>query len=182
MARTPSISVDLCRARPSDLSRVIEIDDSAAALFSGAGMLLELAADHPFVLAEHARWKEAVARGDVWLANVAGAPVGFAVLAMLDGAAFLEQLSVDLPFMRRGIGRSLLRHALALSAASGSLWLTTYAHLPWNGPWYARFSFQPVAESACGPELRQRLRLERAALPHPHERVAMRASLALGSV
>jgi hypothetical protein len=59
------------------------------------------------------------------------------------------------------------------SEPKGELWLTTYRHVPWNGPWYGRVGFLRVAESKWGPELRALVESERGALPYPDERIAM---------
>ncbi len=53
------------------------------------------------------------------------------------------------------------------------LWLTTYAHLPWNGPFYERHGFVVMRDNDCGPELRAILDEQRAVLPDPKKRVAM---------
>jgi len=53
------------------------------------------------------------------------------------------------------MGRRLLQLALSLTAPAALL-LTTYAHLPFNRPYYERFGF---------------------VLPDPHQRVAMAARL-----
>lgn len=45
------------------------------------------------------------------------------------------------------------------------MWLTTYAHLAWNAPFYQRFGFETMADAACGPEIREVLAAQRAVLP-----------------
>ena len=75
--------------------------------------------------------------------------------------------------MRRGVGRSLMAFAQRWSATQGELWLTTYRHVPWNGPWYERLGFARVAEAVWRPELRAIVESERGALPCPDERIAM---------
>jgi ribosomal protein S18 acetylase RimI-like enzyme len=94
------------------------------------------------------------------------------VLGFVDGAPYLDQLSVHPRMMRRGIGRMLVSQALTWSE-SKNLWLTTYSHLAWNRPYYERYGFTVIPEIECGPELQQILALQRAALPIPEKRVAM---------
>lgn len=84
---------------------------------------------------------------------VAGTPVvGLAhVLEEGEGAArgaHLELLAVRTASTRQGIGAALVEAACAEAAARGhaELTLTTYADVPWNGPWYRRLGFAEVAE------------------------------------
>jgi GNAT superfamily N-acetyltransferase len=159
-------------ARPDEIDLLVAIDDDAGRLYMEAGLAIALAADDPFVLLERARWLAAAQRGDVLIAeDGSGTAMGFMASGVVDGQPYLDQLSVRPAFMRRGLGSALLTRAI--EAAGGELWLTTYAHLPFNRPFYERAGFVPVPEPACGPELREILRIQRAALPLPEERVAM---------
>lgn len=163
----------LRQARPTELPKLVEIDDEASELYVEAGIRFELAKDHPFVVAESMRWAAAIGRG---LAHVAvdtrDEPLGFATLGFVDGEPYLDQIAVRPRAMRRGIGTTLLRHAVGWSG-DRPLWLTTYSHLPWNRPYYERDGFVAVAETLCGPELRAILDQQRQVLPAPDERVAM---------
>lgn len=167
--------IELRLAQERELARIVALDDQTAALFERAGLsFAHMSNEHPYVVREHATWLRALERGDGWIAMVGGDVAGFMILDTLDGAPYLEQLSVALEFMRRGVGGTLLRHASSLCAAQGSLWLTTYGHLPWNRPYYERFGFERVWEEQCGPQIRAMLDAQRAALPAPEHRVAMR--------
>lgn len=160
-------------ARPEELPDVVAIDDEATELYLQAGVPMVLAADHPFVHAEVERWRRAIARGALLVAVDEGQrKLGFAALGEADGSPYLDQLSVLPSEMRRGIGRALLARTFELSAGR-ALWLTTYAHLPWNRPFYERFGFRPVPESECGPEVLDALARQRESLPHPEQRIAM---------
>jgi GNAT superfamily N-acetyltransferase len=70
-------------------------------------------------------------------------PQGFARVEALAGGAHLEQLSVHPDHVRRGVGRALLRAAVAWVARHGydALTLATYRDVPWNGPFYASEGF-----------------------------------------
>lgn len=155
-------------AAPSELATAVAIDDDASELYAEAGILLRFPEGHPFVLAERERWRACAERGGMWFAEVDGVVAGFAALEPLDGVMHLEQLSVRRAFARRGVGRALLEKAMQHSPVT----LTTYAHVPWNAPWYARMGFRVVSE--LGPQLAARMQEERVALPHPEQRVAMR--------
>lgn len=165
-----------CRAGgPQDLATLREIDDDAGALFETAGLFLDLPEGHEYHLAERRRWARSLARGATTIATDSNShALGFIALDEVDGDPFVAQLSVRVAHMRRGIGTMLLHAAVGRVAAGGSLWLTTYAHLPWNQPFYQRCGFGVVEEWQCGTELREQLRFERRWLPRPEQRVAMR--------
>lgn len=70
-------------------------------------------------------------------------PQGFARVEELAGRAHLEQLSVDLDQMGRGIGRALLRAACEWAGRAGyrEMTLATYRDVAWNAPFYASEGF-----------------------------------------
>ncbi|HEX4434505.1 MAG TPA: GNAT family N-acetyltransferase [Acidimicrobiales bacterium] len=75
---------------------------------------------------------------------VAGDPaVGLCRIDDIDGAAHLEQLSVQPDHGGQGIGRALLRAACDWATAHTftDLTLATYRDIPWNGPFYASEGF-----------------------------------------
>ncbi len=152
---------------------MIGIDDDACTLYEEAGRGVELPPQHAsFALAEQAQWRESLSAGRVVVAVTDDdVPIGFAALGFVDGEPHLQQVSVRRAWMGRGVGHALLRHAIAWG--NGTLWLTTYADIPWNAPMYARHGFVQVDASRCGNELRQILTEERSALPSPEHRVAM---------
>ncbi len=167
-------------AGPEALPDAVRIDDDASLLYAEASIHFATDAEHPFALAERARWQRSAERGRLWFARDSqGARVGFASLDVIDDAPYLDQLAVQRSAMRRGVGRRLLHEALAWAARtdSSALWLTTYAHLPWNRPYYEAHGFVVVPESECGPAIREHLAEQRHHLPFPEQRVAMRGSV-----
>jgi GNAT superfamily N-acetyltransferase len=90
-------------------------------------------------------------RAGAWRVLVVGRPVeGFAVLERHGEDVHLEQLSVHPAAARRGRGAALLEAAVdaAREAGAARVTLTTYADVPWNGPWYARHGFAELADPA----------------------------------
>lgn len=161
-------------ARSSELSELVRIDDAAGTLYAQVGIVFEFGWDHPFAMAEAAQWSRAIETGLVQVAvDREDNPFGFIALEVLDGDPFIRQLSVHPAAMRRGIGSALVWHAIGWSGTR-SLWLTTYSHVPWNAPFYARrFGFVAVPESECGPELKGIQEEERTVLPQPEHRTTM---------
>lgn len=172
-------AIGLRRARANERAVLVAIDDDAGTLFGVAGIQCALPSTHPLVQAEAAAWDEALRLGRVFVAETQrGEPVGFSAWSERDGAPYLEQLDVRRAYMGQGIGTRLLE-AAAHAAGEGPLWLTTYAHVPWNKPYYERRGFAVVPEAACGPEVRAVLAAQRAALPDGDQRVAMRRAARL---
>jgi GNAT superfamily N-acetyltransferase len=167
-------------AQPSELAGLVSIDDDASELYAQYGVTLQLSADDAFSLAERARWFASAERGWVFVAiDGFDTPLGFAALDMVDGQPYLEQLAVRRRAMRRGLGELLLERGVgwAEQQTGDALWLTTYAHLPFNRAYYERRGFVVVPEAACGPGVRHHLEEQRRFLPSPNERIAMRRAL-----
>jgi GNAT superfamily N-acetyltransferase len=161
-------------ASPGDLVEIISIDEDACALYEQAGLHFDFGPEHPFARAEWGRWERAARDGNAFLGQRAGeGAVGLLVMSLVDGEPYLEQVSVRMRAMRQGIGRRLLKRAIEW-AAGAPLWLTTYAHLPWNRPFYERAGFAVVPETRCPPGIVAILEEQRRWLPAPQERVAMR--------
>jgi len=176
---TPEFARDiLFRAGdPEDLATLLEIDLDASVLFERAGLFLDLPETHEFSVSERRSLQASLDAGRALIAmDLRGHPLGFIALGLRDGLPYIEQISVRVSHMQRGIGTALLDtafHSLAARRAA-ALWLTTYDHLPWNRAFYERNGFIPVPEKDCGPDLRADLDFQRRWLPLPAQRVAMR--------
>jgi GNAT superfamily N-acetyltransferase len=163
------------KATPSEIAELVRIDDDAFTLYEEWGIKATGPAIAMFAEAEHGRWFSSLKRGLGEIAlDESGEAIGFVTVGYVDERPYLDQLSVVRAWMRQGVGRALLQRAIAWGERrKGELWLTTYAHLPWNAPMYARQGFVIVEEAQCGAEMREVLREQRAALPDPDKRVAM---------
>lgn len=172
-SRTMAQSIVIRQAAPEEMEECIAIDDDACALYEQAGLRFDIGPAHPFARSEHSRWARAARDGNAFLAQQPdGRVVGLLVMGLVDDAPYLEQISVRTSAMRRGIGRLLVARAIEW-AAREAMWLTTYAHLPWNRPFYERFGFQAIREAECPPEILAILAEQRRWLPAPEERIAM---------
>jgi GNAT superfamily N-acetyltransferase len=172
----PPRAVTIRPAAPAEIDLLCAIDDDASRLYERSGLDVNLKSDDAFIVAERARWLESARRGHAFLAvDRDGQGVGFAALGTVDGLPYLDQLSVRLEAMRRGIGRLLLAQAIDWARHHGGpLWLTTWDHLPYNRPFYERHGFVAVPEAECGPDVLYHLAEERRWLPAPEHRIAMR--------
>jgi len=146
-------SVVIREAGAAELAVLQDIDVATGQMFRDIGMP-EVAEYDPWPLPdlEHSR-----AAGLLWvIPGGAGEPVAFLIGSQVDGCLHVEQLSVDPGSARRGLGRTLLEYAAQRAAADGlpALTLTTFTHVPWNAPYYARLGFRILDDAEVTPGLR----------------------------
>jgi GNAT superfamily N-acetyltransferase len=130
-------------ARPDDLPELRAVERAAGQLFRDIGMAV-VADDEPPTVDDLAGYQ---ADGRAWVyTEDTDRPVAYLLVAVVDGHAHLEQVSVRPEYTRRGIGTRLVEVAREWARARGftELSLTTYAEVPWNGPYYARLGFAEV--------------------------------------
>lgn len=148
-------------AREDDLPRLREIERAAGRAFAALGMDL-VAEDEPPSLEVLREYADA---GRAWVrTDDADRPVSYLLVDVVDGCAHLEQVSVHPDAAGAGHGRALTEHLAAWAGGRGlpAVTLTTYADVPWNGPYYRRLGFGPVAPEDLGPGLREIRRHEAA--------------------
>jgi GNAT superfamily N-acetyltransferase len=139
--------VEIRTARPDELVGLQQIENASGELFREIGMP-EIADDDPLPLHVLAHLQ---ALGQVWVATDPE-PVAWIAVEEVDGCAHVEQVSVHPDHARHGVGRRLIDHVDTWSSARGlaALTLTTFRHVPWNGPYYERLGFQLVTELTPG--------------------------------
>ena len=109
--------------------------------------------------------------------------VPYVLVRPVDGNAHIEQVSVHPIYARRGVGRELLQTAAEWAHKHDltALTLTTFAHVPWNAPYYQRLGFLTLNEHEVTTGLR-RIREHEATLGLDRwPRVVMRRDLATPS-
>ncbi|BCJ73112.1 GCN5 family N-acetyltransferase [Catellatospora sp. IY07-71] len=133
--------VPVRRARAAELPLLVEVELASDGPFHDAGIG---PLPPPGSVEELAEARCVLVAGDP--------PVGFARLGEVDGLAHLEQLSVHPGHSGRGIGTALLEAACTWAADSGyqAMTLTTFADVPWNGPYYARRGFTELTRLTPG--------------------------------
>jgi GNAT superfamily N-acetyltransferase len=119
-----------------------------------------------------------IAAGTVWGAETTdGVLAGVLLADVTGGALHIVELAVAAGQQQRGIGRALLDAARDHARAQGlaALTLTTFRHVAWNGPFYARYGFVELREDALDEHLARIVHAETArGLPN---RCAMRLVL-----
>jgi GNAT superfamily N-acetyltransferase len=141
-------------ARVAEIPRLRDIDWDAGQIFRDIGMS-EAAEFEPRTLTELADSQRA---GRLWVAaDEDDTPASFVMAVLLDGCLHVEQLSTAPASARRGLGRALLDHAADRARAGGlpALTLTTFADVPWNGPYYERCGFRVLRDAEITPGLRE---------------------------
>jgi GNAT superfamily N-acetyltransferase len=107
-------------------------------------------------------------------------PVGFVLVEMLDeDEAYIDEISVDPAHGRRGLGTSLLEAVFdwAERAGIGSIALSTFRTVPWNGPWYRKHGFRELTPEELTPEMLEIREREREAGLDVSARAFMRKPL-----
>jgi GNAT superfamily N-acetyltransferase len=121
-----------------------------------------------------------LSREFVWVVvDMTDQPVGFVIVRLHANAAHLHELDVHPRHARQGLGRRLLQAVAAWARARGlaALTLTTFADVPWNGPYYVRLGFRILDQAAWTPALQEIWHAEEAAgFPMAH-RVCMQFDL-----
>jgi GNAT superfamily N-acetyltransferase len=163
-------------ARHSDLPSLQEIERAAGAPFAELGMTA-VAEDPPPSLEALGEY---VTAGRCWVsAGPDGRPVAYLITDVVDGCAHVEQVSVHPVAQRRGLGAALIDRAATWAAEHGlpALTLTTYAEVPWNGPYYERLGFRYLTETEETSGLRAIRDAERAHALDLWPRACMRRDL-----
>lgn len=123
---------------------------------------------------------EAQQEGQIWVAtDLQDTPVGFAMVALLDGNPHLDEMDVLPAHGRNGIGTRLLQTVIDWAASHGHdlLTLVTFRHLPWNAAFYARLGFETMLAGDVGQEINELLAEERSAGIKLENRVVMMKKL-----
>src|SRR5262249_50159941 len=160
--------------REDDLSMVVEIERAAVEMFRSVGLVPD---DDPGSVEELLPY-HADGRAYVW-ADEDDRPVAYILLDFVDGAAHIEQVSVNPDHAGRRIGRSLIEYAAgwATDRQLPALTLTTYVDVPWNAPYYERLGFRRISEVSETPGLRAIREREREAGLDEWPRTCMRRDL-----
>ena len=163
-------------ARPADLSALREIETAAGAIFREIDMH-EVADDEPQTITELVAYQVG---GRAWVAvDAADRPIAYLLASMVDSNAHIDQVSVHSRHARQGVGQALIEAAAvwARSRDLPALTLTTFAHVPWNAPYYERLGFHILADNQITSGLRDIRANEAARGLDSWRRVAMRRAL-----
>ena len=139
-------------ARPAESQLLVEICLDADRAFSEAG--IDSLAEDPFPIEV---LDEAIPDGNVTVAtDDHDTPIGWLLVSHAGSEPCIAQIAVLRAHGRRGVGSSLLEHAIDELTRAGhdSVVLDTARDLPWNAPWYRRHGFEVVDPSDWTDDMR----------------------------
>lgn len=160
MSRSNSYTIRL--GGGDDLAHLPAIERAAAQMFC-VTPYADLADDEDVLSAEID-----LGRDFVWVAALGEQLVGFAIVHVHDTAVFLHEIDVHPDHARHGLGRRLIETIADWARERGApaITLTTFADVPWNGPYYARLGFRELSLDELSPAL-QAVRQQEAAAGLP---------------
>ncbi len=157
--KTPSgYTIELATADYAPLLAAIEI--AAAGIFPPGSIPEPIRSDSTPVEI----LLEAVQDGLLWVALAEnGRPVGYALVQMVADAALLAQMDVHPDHMRKGVGSALIMRIVENLRVrkKPELYLTTFVHVPWNAPLYAKLGFIAINSADTPSFLKDILEEER---------------------
>lgn len=154
---------------------IAAVERAAATLFDPADVSAVLRAE----TSDPEELEQARRDGWLWVAlDPEERVVGFAHVEPLGGNAHLEELDVHPEHGRRGLGRALVEQVQRATRERGlpAVTLTTFAHVPWNAPFYASLGFESLDPDELPEALRERRAHEDAEGLAAEKRVVMRWS------
>lgn len=160
--------------RPAEIELLPHIENAADERYRRVGLARVLAMPPASIASLEAGRRD----GRLWVAvSSLNRPVGFALMKLVGGTAWLDQLSVLDRWQGRGLGAALIDRtaAEARRRGHGLLHLSTYRDVPWNGPYYARRGFVELPRGDWSSAFRRNLANESG--HPPWRRVIMRLSL-----
>lgn len=159
--------------RPDEIRLLPQIENAADRRYARAGLTWVI--DMP--PASMASLEKGRRRGMLWVAaSPSNRVTGFALMKLVGGKAWLDQLSVLDTWQRRGYGTALIDRTAATARALGFdvLHLSTYRDVPWNGPYYGRRGFEEVSRAEWPRAFRAQIMVENSHGHPPWRRTIMR--------
>lgn len=143
------MSVTLRAAAIADIPRMQQIEQDAATLFVGLG-LIDVGEMATAGISDHC---DAIDDGLSLVAETDGRIAGFVIGSRQDGDIYLHELDVGRDYQRRGIGAMLVRGFTDLARAHRApvIYLSTFRDPPWNAPFYRKLGFEDVPRASYLP-------------------------------
>lgn len=169
------VPVVVRRAHRSELDALPRVQLAANQLIPSADLPWHLR----YCVTERGDLLDAQQKGRLWVAvDEAMLVIGFAMAAIVDGEAHLDEVNVMPDYGGRGIGARLLNAVKAWARRQGyaGLTLVTFRHLPWNAPFYTNQGFAYLDSKELGDDLKGLMEAEKRIGINGQDRVAMRVA------
>jgi GNAT superfamily N-acetyltransferase len=162
-------------AKDEDLPHLPKIEEQAAQLFAPFGLYELFRPDETSLDEIRPNFDE----NRIWVAEIAGAPVGFAMAKVVDENAHLEEIDVLPEYGRQGIGSALIETVCQWAVEHGfsTMTLSTQKNVPWNLPYYEKLGFVVIPEDKLTPAYRELRQHERELGLPVEDRVIMKKKL-----
>jgi len=159
-------------ARRQEIALLPHIENTADERYRHVGLrrVVEMPAHSVASLEEGRR------RGRLWVAtSPRNRIVGFALMMLPGGTAWLDQLSVLPRWQGVGLGGALIDRTAGRAHELGhdTLYLSTYIDVPWNAPFYERRGFSPMPRGMWPPAFRRQVTIENSHGHPPWRRTIM---------
>ncbi|MEQ9319993.1 MAG: GNAT family N-acetyltransferase [Polyangiaceae bacterium] len=127
-------------ARPEEAEPLVALENEASHAFADVEGYEWVDALPAMAIEEVSR---AIADRGVWVVDDEGTIAGAVVCWWHGDDCHLRELNVRTTHARRGLGRQLVGTVIEAARDRGCkrVVLTTFAEVPFNGPWYARLGF-----------------------------------------
>jgi GNAT superfamily N-acetyltransferase len=159
-------------AHPDEIALLPQIENAADERYARVGLRRVIA----MPAASIASLEQGRRDDRLWVAtSPLNRVVGFALMKVPGGAAWLDQLSVLDRWQGRGLGAALIDRTARRARELGheTLYLSTYLGVPWNAPFYARRGFAPVPRGAWPAAFRLQFMIENSQGHPPWRRTIM---------
>lgn len=155
MTTTTQQAIFVRWASDEDIPDIISISSSATKKFGSIPELADLAGSDETPEKVH----EWLTKGRIYVADVDGVAAGFIAAHPMDDTLYIAEISTSAAYQGRGVGGALINavfgwateRATQEGSRTARVSLTTYADVPWNGPWYRKHGFKEVEAEAIGP-------------------------------
>jgi GNAT superfamily N-acetyltransferase len=163
-------------AHPQEIALLPQIENAADERYVRLGLrcVLEMP-PHSIAALEEGRQRDML-----WVAtSPRNRVVGFALMALTGGTAWLDQLSVLPRWQGRGLGASLIDRTAERARELGHdmLYLSTYLDVPWNAPFYQRRGFAPLPRGVWPTAFRRQFMIENSHGHPPWRRTIMQSRI-----
>jgi N-acetylglutamate synthase-like GNAT family acetyltransferase len=174
-ARTPAGEIELRTARLTDAHEILDVIEDAGEMFDGLGLADE-SLEVRFPMEE---LKRLIRKEQVWV-NACGSSLGGAIILSAGRkTAYVEELAVRRACGRKGLGARLVGRGVSWAHEKelDSIYLSTFASVPWNAPFYRKLGFTDIDPDRWTSAMRRIRRTEEAQGLKVSERVFMQRIL-----